>query len=190
MRLPAVIAVVLGVVASGCLRGSESSEPPIHPNPDMDYQEKYQPLEASAFFYDGKAMREPVPGTIARGELREDAAFHEGVDAGGTLLTANPVQATEALVARGAERFGIYCTPCHDKRGEGNGILTDRGKVPVPTFHQDRLRNMSDGRIFEVITDGSGLMPSYKYPINAKDRWAIIHYVRALQLKQLARAGR
>ena len=105
MRLPAVIAVVLGVAASGCLRGSESSEPPIHPNPNMDYQEKYQPLEASAFFYDGKAMREPVPGTIARGELQEDAAFHEGVDAGGTLLTANPVEPTEALVARGAERF-------------------------------------------------------------------------------------
>lgn len=188
MRRAVAMVFVAWVTASGCLRGSESSEPPIHLNPNMDYQEKYQPLEASAFFYDGKAMREPVPGTIARGELHQDRAFHQGVDANGELLTENPLEPTEAVLARGAARFDIYCAPCHDKRGEGNGIITERGNIPVPTFHQVRLRDLSDGRIFQVVTEGSGLMPSYQYPIPARDRWAIIHHVRELQEKPMASA--
>lgn len=156
----------------------------------MDDQPKVEPQQASPFFYDGKAMREPIPGTVARGELREDVAFFTGKDEQGNYLEAPPVEAGEALAARGEERFGIYCAPCHDRRGEGNGILTERANVPVPSFHLDRLRESPDGYFFEVITDGMGLMPSYRYPIPPGDRWAIVAHVRALQERQEGLASR
>jgi len=171
--------LILAVAGLGC-RGMTSSRPPIHVNPNMDSQPKYLPQAESAFFYDGATMREPVPGTIARGELREDRAFFEGNDEAGEDVDHSPVETTPEVLARGADRYGIYCAPCHDPRGTGKGILAQQG-LPTTSFHIQRLHDAADGYIFEVITDGRGLMPSYRWPLSPADRWAIIAHVRQLQ---------
>jgi mono/diheme cytochrome c family protein len=172
----------------GCARGCTSSRPPIHINPSMDTQPKVRPQAASPFFYDGAAMREPVPGTVPIGGLREDAAFFEGTGADGRFVAANPVTVDDTVVERGRERYEIYCQPCHDARGDGRGILFQRGNVPTTSIHQDKIRNYPDGQLFDVITNGVGLMPGYRWPIPPADRWAIVAYVRTLQQERLARA--
>ncbi len=182
------LALVL-LALSGCARGCTSSRPPIHLNPNMDIQPRYEPQAASAFFYNGQAMRPPVPGTVARGELRDSGPYWTGKDAGGAFVTAVPLRVSGAVRARGAERYDIYCAACHDKGGDGKGILYERGKVPTPSFHIDRLRQMPDGQLFDTITNGFGLMPSYRYPLPVSDRWAIIVHLRALQARRLERTG-
>jgi len=174
---------------SGCARGCTSSRPPVHLNPNMDIQPRYEPQAASAFFYNGQAMRPPVPGTVARGELQGSGPYWTGKDAGGAFVTALPMRVSDAVRARGAERYEIYCAACHDKGGDGKGILFERGKVPTPSFHIDRLRQMPDGQLFDTITNGFGLMPAYRYPITVPDRWAIIVHLRALQARRLERTG-
>ncbi len=181
-RTALLMAVALGSV--GCVRGCTSTSPPIHLNPSMYNQPKIKAQSSSDFFYDGSGMRAPVPGTVARGELKEDRAFNEGVDADGKPLAASPVEATDVLRARGKERFLIYCAPCHDARGDGKGVLAQRGNVPTTSMHDAKVRTATDGAIFGTITNGSGLMPSYKWPIKPADRWAIIAYVRELQQKR------
>ena len=180
---------VLLIALSGCARGCTSSRPPIHLNPNMDIQPRYEPQASSDFFYDGAAMRPPVAGTVARGELRDDGPFWTGKDAAGAFVTTMPVTVDDASRARGARRYDIYCAPCHDQHGDGMGILFERGKVPTPSFHSDRLRGLADGQIFDTITNGTGLMPSYRYPIPVVDRWAIVGYVRVLQERRAARAS-
>ena len=180
---------LLLVVLSGCARGCTSSRPPIHLNPNMDVQPRYEAQASSEFFYNGAAMRPPVEGTVARGELRDGSPFWTGKDATGAFITAIPVNVDDAFRARGARRYDIYCAPCHDQYGDGKGILFERGKVPTPTFHSDRLRGLSDGQLFDTITNGTGLMPSYRYPIPVADRWAIVAHVRALQERRLARTS-
>jgi len=133
-------------------------------------------------------MRPPVPGTVARGELREDRAFYEGKDGAGKDVVRSPVAATPEVLARGAERYRIYCAPCHDQRGEGKGIFAAQG-LPTASLHIDRLRTAEDGYLFEVITDGRGLMPSYRWPIPPADRWAIIAHVRQLQQERPQEGG-
>jgi mono/diheme cytochrome c family protein len=184
-RLASVVAL-LALVAAGC-RGWTSSQPPVHVNPSMYHQPKYLPQAESGFFYDGATMRPPVPGTVARGELREDRAFYDGKDAAGKDVVRSPVEATAEVLARGAERYRIYCLPCHDARGEGKGILAAQG-LPTTSLHVDRLRTVEDGYLFGVIAEGRGLMPSYRWPIPVADRWAIIAYVRELQ-KEHAEKG-
>jgi mono/diheme cytochrome c family protein len=179
MRERRFFVATLLLALAGC-RGWTSSQPPIHINPSMDQQPKYLPQAESAFFYDGATMRPPVPGTVARGELREDRAFYEGKDAAGKDLVHSPVETTPEVLARGAERFRIYCAPCHDARGDGKGILAQQG-LPTTSLHIDRLRAVEDGYVFEVITNGRGLMPAYRWPIPPADRWAIIARVRELQ---------
>jgi len=185
--------VVLGAFAliclvplAGCVRGCTSSRPPIHPNPSMDDQPKVLAQTASKFFYDGSAMRQPVPGTVPIGGLKEDEAFFTGKGADGQFVAAIPVTVNEALVERGRQRYGIYCQPCHDARGDGKGILFQRGNVPTASFHQDKILKYADGQIFDVITNGSGLMSGYRWPIPPADRWAIISYVREIERKRLA----
>lgn len=183
-------ALALALLAlAGCTRGSTSSRPPININPNMDVQPRYEPQATSAFFYDGAEMRPPVPGTVARGELRDGGPLWTGKDAGGAFVTAIPLEINDAVRERGQERFDIYCAACHDKGGDGKGILFERGKVPTPSFHSDRLRQMPDGQIFDTITNGLGLMPSYRYPIPVSDRWAIIAHLRALQTRRIERSG-
>lgn len=193
MRRATEILCVLALAAfsavglEGCMRGCSSSSPPIHLNPSMFNQPKYRPYASSDFFYDGKAMRAPVAGTIARGHLPEDAAVESGKGTDGTPLATSPIAVDEKLVARGHARFAIYCQPCHDERGEGKGILFQRAKVPTANLLEKRFRDLKDGEIFDTITNGKGLMPAYRYPIHASDRWAIIAYVRTLQKTQADR---
>ena len=181
--------VIVSVVAlTGCARGCTSSRPPIHINPSMYNQPKVLPQTASDFFYNGASMRDPVPGTIPIGGLKEDGAFFTGKGADGQFVATIPEPVTRALVERGQQRYTIYCQPCHDSRGDGKGILFQRGNVPTASFHQEKILKYPDGQIFDVMTNGQGLMPGYRWPIQAADRWAIIAYVRELERKRLASA--
>ncbi len=154
----------------------------------MDDQPKVRPQTASTFFYDGASMRQPVPGTVPIGGLKEDTAFFTGRAADGKPVAAIPVTVDEALLERGRQRYVIYCQPCHDARGDGKGILFQRGNIPTPTFHQDKILQYPDGFVFEIITNGLGLMPSYRWAIPPQDRWAIVAHVRALQRQRQASA--
>lgn len=181
--------VIASVVAlTGCARGCTSTRPPIHINPSMYDQPKVLPQTPSDFFYNGASMRDPVPGTIPIGALKEDGAFFTGKGADGKFVATIPEPVNEALLARGQQRYTIYCQPCHDARGDGKGILFQRGSVPTASFHQEKILKYPDGQIFDVITNGQGLMPAYRWPIQAPDRWAIIAYVRDLERKRLASA--
>jgi mono/diheme cytochrome c family protein len=155
----------------------------------MDDQPKVLAQTASGFFFDGAAMREPVPGTIPIGGLKEDTAFFTGKGADGQFVAAIPHAVDDALLARGRDRYGIYCQPCHDARGDGRGILFQRGNVPTGNFHDAKILKYTDGEIFDVITNGRGLMAGYRWPIPPADRWAIVAHVRALQRERQARAG-
>jgi mono/diheme cytochrome c family protein len=182
------LALTFVVPLAGCARGCTSSRPPIHLNPSMDDQPKVRAQTASPFFFDGASMRQPVPGTVAVGELKEDAAFFTGKGADGQFVAASPVTVNETLSERGRQRYVIYCQPCHDARGDGKGILFQRGNVPTASFHQEKILKYPDGQIFDVITNGQGLMAGYRWPIPPADRWAIIAYVRELERKRLASA--
>jgi mono/diheme cytochrome c family protein len=176
-----VVALMSFIPVAGCARGCTSSRPPIHLNPSMDNQPKVRPQTASTFFYDGSSMRQPVPGTVSIGGLKEDVAFFTGKGADGQFVAAIPVAVDEAILERGRQRYAIYCQPCHDARGDGKGILFQRANVPTATFHQEKIVKYADGQLFDVITNGVGLMPAYRWPIPPADRWAIVAHVRELQ---------
>ena len=186
-RLFSFGAVAAVLILAGC-RGTESDSPPIHPNLNMDFQERFDPQEPSAFFADGRAMRPKVPGTVARGFLREDRVFYEGRNAGGGLVQQSPLPITRALLERGQERYNIYCTPCHGEAGDGRGLVTTGGYgyTPAPTFHSAQMRAQPDGHFFDVITNGIRTMPPYRSQVPVADRWAIVSYIRALQRSQSA----
>jgi len=153
---------------------------------EMYDQPKYEPLEASAFFPDQRSARHLVEGTVSRGSLSDDARFHTGRERG-QLVTAFPRPAARGVLERGRERYDIFCAPCHDRVGEGRGMVVQRGYRPPPSFHIDRLREAPVGHFFDVISNGFGAMPDYAAQIPSEDRWAIVAYVRALQLSQGAR---
>lgn len=185
----ALALIVLAVAAaglSGCYRGRPSEKTPIHVNPNMDDQPKFQPMERNPFFADEAAMRVPPAGTVPRGWLRLDTEYYTGKDESGRPIEDNPVTVTLPLLQRGENRYNIYCSPCHGKVGDGQGIIVKRGYVPPPTFHADRLREIEDGHIFDVITNGLRNMPSYRHQVPVDDRWAIVAYFRALQRSQNA----
>jgi len=179
-----VLTSVVGL--TGCARGCTSSRSPIDINPSMDDQPKVRPQTASKFFYDGASMRQPVPGTVPIGGLKEDRAFFTGMGVDGQFVPTIPVTVDEALRERGRQRYAIYCQPCHDARGDGKGILFQRGNVPTASFHSMKVLNYPDGQIFDVITNGRGLMAGYRWPIPPADRWAIVAYVRELERKRMA----
>jgi hypothetical protein len=178
------LAAMLGV--AGCARGRKSEKPPIHINPNMDNQPKYKAQAKSKFFEDGATMRMPVPGTVARGDLRDDDVFYKGKSKDGSFVKKAPVEVDLGLLKRGRERYDIYCAPCHSRVGDGRGIMITRGYIPPPNFHSDRIREMPDGQIFDVITHGVRNMPSYAHQVPPEDRWAIVAYLRALQRSQNA----
>jgi mono/diheme cytochrome c family protein len=188
-RVLGALACTSVLALAGCARGCTSSRPPIHLNPSMDDQPKARAQAASDFFFNGAAMREPVPGTVPIGGLKEDTAFFTGKGADGQFIAAIPHPVDDAVVERGRQRYGIYCQPCHDQRGDGRGILFQRGNVPTGNFHDPKVLKYSDGEIFDVITNGRGLMAAYRWPIPPADRWAIVAYVRALQRERQARAA-
>ena len=181
-----IVIVGLILVLTGC-RGRPSGETPVHLNPNMDTQEKYKTQGSSEFFEDGSAMRLPVDGTVAQGELRADDIYYRGKNPDGTLVKKNPLPITRDLLDRGRQRYNIYCAPCHDLTGSGQGIVIKKGFLPPPTFHQQRLRVVEDGHIYDVISNGIRNMPTYRHQVPISDRWAIVAYLRALQLSQDAR---
>jgi hypothetical protein len=186
-RVLSAIVLTSFVPLAGCVRGCTSGRPPIHLNPSMDDQPKVRPQAASTFFYNGASMREPVPGTVPIGGLREDDAFFTGKGADGQFVATIPHTVDEAFLERGRQRYVIYCQPCHDARGDGRGILFQRGNVPTATYHQEKILKYADGQIFDVITNGVGLMGAYRWPIPPADRWAIVAHVRQLQREAIAR---
>ena len=165
-------AAVLALLAAACRQ-------------QMDDQPRYKPLEASRFFPDGQSARPRVEGTVARGELHEDTALYAG-KAGDRLVDRVPVALTPELLARGRERFDIYCSPCHDRVGTGKGMIVRRGYRQPPSLHIERLRQVPAGHFFDVMTNGFGAMPAYARQVRVPDRWAIVAYIRALQLSQNA----
>lgn len=150
---------------------------------DMHDQPKYRGLRANPFFEDGRSARPSVAGTVSRDDLRDDDALHTG-KTGGAFVATFPVELTRPLVVRGRERFDIFCSPCHSPLGDGRGMVVRRGLTAPPSFHVARLREAPAGYFFDVITNGFGRMQNYAAEIPVADRWAIVAYVRALQLSQ------
>jgi mono/diheme cytochrome c family protein len=175
----------LGVSLTAC-QGQLSDKPPVHPNMNMDQQQRKEAQEVNNFFEDGRSMRQPVEGTVARGLAKIDRAYYEGVDEDGEFITNIPVDLTKSFLYRGKERYEIFCTPCHGQTGAGNGIIMEGGYgyVPAPSYHQQRIRELSDGELYSAIYNGVRTMPSYATQIPVEDRWAIVAYIRALQESQ------
>ncbi len=184
MRLTHLTVALVALVALGC-QETIKKEAPIHPNWNMDQTVRIDPQEPApkAVFADGRGMRLPVEGTVAVGSLREDDHYWRGKVNGEFAKALPPSLTLDAdLVARGKARFEIYCTPCHDAAGTGNGTVAGRGITQPPTFHSAYLKSFPVGQFFDVITNGVRTMPSYAAQIPAEDRWAIATYVRALQV--------
>jgi mono/diheme cytochrome c family protein len=153
---------------------------------DMHVQPKQNPYARSDFFPDQRSERPPVEGTVARGQLDADAYFYTG-KLGSSPGDYLPFPVTKAVLDRGRERYNIYCSPCHSLVGDGNGFVPSRGfsRIP-PSYHTSRLQKAPLGYLFDVITNGFGIMPEYRSQITPEDRWKIVAYVRALQLSQNA----
>ena len=171
--LPALLALV--VFTAGCRL-------------DMHLQPYYRTLAKSDFFADDRSARLPVEGTVARGDLRDDTYFYTGKigNAPGDYMPF-PVKAED--LARGRERYNITCAPCHGRVGDGNGFIPTRGFRRPPSFHIDRLRKAPIGYLFDVDTNGFGVMPDYAAQVVPRDRWCIAAYIKALQLSQNAASG-
>ncbi len=151
----------------------------------MQDQPKFKPLRQSDFYADQRSSRPLLEGTVARGQLQTDAYLYTGM-INGEPGNEMPFPATRQVLERGHERFNVYCSPCHSRLGDGNGMVVQRGYRRPPSFHIDRLRQAPMGHFFDVITNGFGAMPDYAAQIPVQDRWAIISYIRALQLSQQA----
>lgn len=191
MRYVYLVTFFLVVLTVGALgfRGSISTKPPLEVFPDMDRQAKYQPQERSAFFTDGRADRPLPPGVVARDEQMGDPHLTQGRTAAGEFARGFPASLTidHALMARGQERFNIYCAPCHGTLADGKGIVTQYGWGTPANLHSDLYRSMPEGEIFNTITHGKNTMFPYGDKLVASDRWAVIAYIRALQRSQNGR---
>ena len=150
---------------------------------DMHDAPRYEPLEASAFFNDGRSARMLVTNSVARGQLREDEHLFTG-KIGGQLATEFPMPVTADVMARGQERFNVFCSPCHGRTGDGTGMIVQRGFRQPPSYYEERLVNAPVGYLFDVMTNGFGAMQDYPAQVPVADRWAIAAYIRALQLSQ------
>jgi mono/diheme cytochrome c family protein len=194
-----LIGAALGAAIVGIagFRGGMSRKPPIEIFPDMNRQLKLRPQEANRFFANGVSSQLPPPGTIARSEPMqtiagqvypfEDAPVNTGRVTGTTnFVETNPLPVNGDLLQRGHERFDIYCAPCHGRLGDGNGMTKKLGLMPaVANLHDQRIVVMTDGEIFNTITHGKSTMAAYGPLMPAQDRWAVIAYLRALQLSWL-----
>ncbi len=179
-----ILALISFACVTGC-RGYRTETTPFHLNPNMDWQAKYKAQSLSMT---------PPEGTVAWGAdstnandpnrdtyLKADSAFYHGKTDAGQWVKKAPIPVTESLLARGQERFNIYCAVCHDKAGTGHGMVVKKGFVPPPNFSDDRIVAYTDGELFDIISNGIRNMPSYRKQIPEKDRWAIVVYLRALQ---------
>ena len=197
---------LVGLFAVAGFRGQKSGKPPIEIFPDMDHQPKVKAQAPSDFFADGRGNRQPVPGTVPLGYeapvSKENpfpdegkyrmVRFSSGTDYlntgrfGDQWGTGIPMPVTAELMQRGQERYTIFCGVCHGASGGGNGVAGQYGLVAIASLHQDRLREMADGEIYNTITMGKNTMLGYGSKIPVDDRWAIVAYVRALQAAQTA----
>jgi mono/diheme cytochrome c family protein len=153
----------------------------------MQDQPRYKPLAATDFFGDGRSARPEVEGTVARGHLRIDKARYTGKKEDGTDIDEFPFPITQADLVRGQQRFNIFCSPCHSRVGDGNGMVVRRGFRQAASYHTEKLIKAPVGHFFDVMTNGFGAMPSYASRVNPDDRWRIAAYIRVLQLSQNAR---
>ena len=155
---------------------------------DMHDEPKFYPQRGTSFYADGRSVRPQVANTVARSQGDRESYFETGLE-GGKEGDGLPIPLTEATMQRGQERYNIYCTPCHSRVGNGDGMIVQRGYRPAGNFHTDRLRNAPLGHFFAVITNGYGAMPDYAAQLTPEDRWAVVAYIRALQLSQNAKQG-
>lgn len=174
-RIGILLATLGAIVGAGC-----------H---NMEHQSRYDPLEPSAFFADGRSARMPVVGTVPRGASATDSTARSGRDASGQVLTRLPVPVTPELLRTGQERYDIYCAPCHSRTGDGTGMIARRGYRQPPSFFEPRLMAKPPGYLFDVMTHGFGAMPPYDYLLDVDERWAVASYIRALQLLRPRTAG-
>jgi len=198
-----LVALALVVFGAGACRGQPAEDPPVMLMRNMYHQQRYNPQGESAYYGDHRAMRTPPQGTVPRENYAEDERVALGREPDGRsyVLTVPHEVAAEfrggmaGLVARGHERFDIYCSPCHGRVGDGQGMVFLRARVTGYTYmmpsnlHDDRLRHVPDGQLFATISNGIRNMPAYGSQIPVNDRWAIVAYVRALQLSQAPANG-
>lgn len=186
------LGVALGVGLLGC-QGQTSTEPPIVPIRNMHEQPRYDSQSAAIYFTDGRSMRPPVPHTVSR-EMEPDPVIDTGVEDNFSYANTIPDSVVEdfggmsALLERGQERYDIFCVPCHGGLGDGEGMVahvSGEATLGPPTFHGERLREMPDGQLYATIRNGIRNMPAYRHNVPVRDRWAIVGYVRALQLSQM-----
>jgi len=199
MRYFVAIFAISALALVGILgfRGSHFRKPPLYIFPDMEWQFKLRPQKPNGFFTNGRSSQPAVAGTIARGTPvqtttgsvfpYEDAPVNTGFVIGTTnFVEINPLPITAALLKRGQQRFTINCSPCHGQLADGNGITKKiNAMAVVANLHDKRMVEMTDGELFYVITNGRNLMGAYGPNVTVQDRWAIVAYLRALQLSQL-----
>lgn len=175
----------LSIVFVFSCRGWTTDKPPYHLNPNMDTQPKYKPYRESKFFSDKRDMRPIEPGTVARGHAKLDPHYNEG-KVRGRLATSFPegFKVDQKTLQKGQMKFDVYCAPCHSRTGDGNGMVGRRMTIKPTTFHSDYLHQMPHGHFFDVITNGIRTMPAYGSQVPVEDRWAIVAYIRALQISQ------
>jgi mono/diheme cytochrome c family protein len=152
---------------------------------DMHDAPSYDPLQGTTFFANGAASRTLVPNTVARGQLRADEHLYTG-KINGQVANEFPMPVTKQVLDRGQERFNVFCSPCHGRTGEGNGMIVQRGFRQPPSYHDERLRNAPVGYLYDVMTNGFGAMQDYSAQVTVPDRWAIAAYIRVLQLSRSA----
>lgn len=186
LLLTFAICAVLVVAVAG-RRGSLSRRTPIEIFPDMNRQPRLRPQTPDDFFADGRSSRLPVAGTIAREDIHyADLPVNTGLITGTTnYIETIPVPVTEKLLARGQQRFNINCSPCHGQQADGNGVVKKLGLNTVANLHDKRIVELADGEIFHTITVGKNTMGPYGPNVTPEDRWAIVAYLRTLQLSQL-----
>jgi mono/diheme cytochrome c family protein len=199
----AFVLITVGVVSLAGFRGSKMSQPPIEVFRDMDHQPKFQPQHPSAFFSDGRAARQPIPGTVPQGFTLANGYYQTGADnrsssskfsnhpdyynsgkMGEVYGDGIPIEVSEKLLTRGRERYSINCAICHDEAGTGNGIIKSYGLTTIASLQDERIRTSPDGYLFGVITNGKNTMGAYGPQISVEDRWAIVAYMRALHKSQ------
>jgi mono/diheme cytochrome c family protein len=173
------VAILCGLSAMGLLAGCRQ---------DMHDQPKFFPQRGTTFYADGRSVRPQVENTVARGQLHEDSYFSTGL-IDGKEGDAMPFPATLEVLARGQERYNVYCTPCHSRVGNGEGMIVQRGYAPAGNYHSPYLQAAPLGHFFNVMTNGYGAMPDYAAQLTPADRWAIVAYIKALQLSQNATAA-
>lgn len=174
--------IILAAFLGAC-RGQPSDKPPIHTQYNMYWQERFNTQQENPFFADSRSARMPVDGTVARGKLEDNPAYYQGVNVDGSYVEKIPVDVTRSFLMRGQQKYNVYCTACHGGVGDGNGPVSDYGYVAASLL-SDNTRQMPDGEIYSAIYNGVRTMNSYRHQVKVDDRWAIVAYVRALQLSQ------